>query len=421
MAYEELQVSTERKAYYDNLFENSKPVKDQYGSETYSVPYKSNTEWIKMEVYEIPIGDGNTGLWFNIFNSRILAYKKQREAKLKRKLDQTNEEDHKFIEEKLITSTFYSSTATSDLEEELIATGQREPAIISCDGVIWNANRRIAVRKKLFRETGDPKWNKVKVVRLPPLPFKQLKQLEHRLQMAKTFREEYGSITLRLRCREAIEDEGWTPQELNNSFSNSYSKSKIDTFIEEIKLIDQYLERIGNKDDYPLVESKGEGKGVEIFTAINNHLEWEEQKRKTPEEEIEKIKTIFFAIIHQPGTTYEDTRDLVKQFKNTQTRDLFLANSPIYQKFGEYTTPVGGKEKAFELSTTSTEYDNKKQTQAVLEAIIDPPINVVKEALNKLSSIRDEKIEKGNRTFLETLKKIEDTLSHLKKVATGKP
>ncbi len=417
----EPQVSTERKTYYDKLFENMEPVKDEFGIETCSIPYKSNTEWTKMEVYEIPIGEGDTGLWYNIYNSRILAYKKQREAKLQRKLDQSNEEDRKFLEDKLITSTFYSSTATADLEEELKTTGQREPAIISCDGIIWNANRRIAVRKKLGSDTGDPKWNKVKVVRLPPdLKFKQLKQLEHILQMSKSFKEEYGSITLRLRCREAINDENWSYEELNNSFANSYNKKKIDTFIEEINLIDYFLERIGNKDDYPLVESKGAGKGVEIFTAVNNHLKWEKNKNRTTDDEIEKIRTIFFSIIHQPMTTYEDTRDLVKQFKNPQTRELFLANSLIYKNFGEYTTPTSGKEKAFELTTTSAEYSNKKQTQAVLESIKDPPLDVVSGALERLRSIRDEKIEKNEKTFLGVLEKIEKTVSHLKEVATGK-
>ena len=98
------------------------------------------------------------------------------------------------------------------------------PAIISADGVIWNANRRIAIRRKLHVrgskatqvDAGDPKWNKVKAVKLPSLTRKQLKQLEHRLQMAKTFKQDYGSITLRLRCREALTGNNpWTFEELN--------------------------------------------------------------------------------------------------------------------------------------------------------------------------------------------------------------
>ena len=56
--------------------------------------------------------------------------------------------------------------------------------------------------------------------------------------MTKEFREEYGSITLRGRCREALDPiekggEGWTMQELRNSFRNKYTKGQIEKFIRE--------------------------------------------------------------------------------------------------------------------------------------------------------------------------------------------
>ena len=276
----ELKVSSERKAYYDELFKNNKPVENSNGIETYPVPYKSNEEYSKLPVYEIEIGeDFKTGLRFNLHNSRILPYKLKKEKEIGKELDPDSESTQKLLEGWLKKNASYSKHATRDLKKELKATGQLDPAIISCDGVIWNANRRIALRKELFTDDWNPKWKRVKVVRLPELNLKQLNQLEHRLQMSKSFKEDYGSITLRLRCRQAIKEDKWSYGELNNSFRDHYTKKVIEGFIKEIDLIDEYLDRTGHPSDYPLIESKGEGKGVEIFTSLNKHLDWEEKNK----------------------------------------------------------------------------------------------------------------------------------------------
>lgn len=414
-----MEVSTERKAYYDRLFEKGKPIENELGgTETYSVPYKSNTEYTKFHVYEIPIGENfKTGLRFNLYNSRILAHKLKKAQKDGKQLDLEDSNTQEFLESVLLENESYSKHATEELKKELQTTGQREPAIISCDGVIWNANRRIAIRKQLFKETGDPKWSRVKVIRLPELSMKELKLLEHRLQMRKSFKEDYGSITLRLRCRQAIKDEKWDYRELSNSFADYYSKKKIDDFIDEIDLIDEYLIRTDHKDDYPLIESKGKGKGVEIFTALNRHINWEKNKAGRSDEEIDKIKTIFFAIIHHPKTTFEDTRDLVKQLQKPKTREVYLENSPIYKNFVEYTVPdTKNTEKAFSSEIMKQELDNKKETQAMYEATENTPIEVANDALIRLDTIKEDSIEKGDKEFIEKLNEIEKKITYLKKL-----
>ena len=134
---------SDRKTHYDKLWNDTKnsetkledgTVTDEY----FPVPYKSNTEFSNMEVKEIPIDtDDPMGLFYNAYNSRILAYKLHREAGTGNPLETSNKDDRDFLEEKLLTSIFYSGQATEALEKELVDTGQREPAIISADGVIF--------------------------------------------------------------------------------------------------------------------------------------------------------------------------------------------------------------------------------------------------------------------------------------------
>ena len=414
----ELKVSSERKAYYDELFKNNKPVENSNGIETYPVPYKSNEEYSKLPVYEIEIGeDFKTGLRFNLHNSRILPYKLKKEKEIGKELDPDSESTQKLLEGWLKKNASYSKHATRDLKKELKATGQLDPAIISCDGVIWNANRRIALRKELFTDDWNPKWKRVKVVRLPELNLKQLNQLEHRLQMSKSFKEDYGSITLRLRCRQAIKEDKWSYGELNNSFRDHYTKKVIEGFIKEIDLIDEYLDRTGHPSDYPLIESKGEGKGVEIFTSLNKHLDWEE-KNKSEDYEIEKIKTIFFSIISNPKTTYADTRSLAKQLQNIQTRELYFENSPICRNYHNYVKPDSeGNEQTFSLEISKQEQENLIKTQGVLDAIKDSPIDILNKILSQLDTIKEEIIEKEDKEFFDKLGDLEKKINNFKKLS----
>ena len=411
---QEITEDSDRKKHYDDLWKSTPncTIKLEDGSEAteyMSVPYKSNAEYSKMEVKEIPIDtDQKMGLFYNAYNSRILAHKLHKEAELGRALETTNKEDRNFLEEKLLTSVFYSgSKPTEDLEKELATTGQLEPAIISADGVIWNANRRIAIRRKLFLhgskaarvDAGDPYWNKVKAVKLPSLGHKQLKQLEHRLQMAKTFKQDYGSITLRLRCREALTGKNpWTFEELNNSFRNNYTKKQIETFIAEINLMDEFLRSTLHPNDYTLVEGKDKGSGVEIFSALLKHLEWEKRTLNTSDVDIEKIKACGFALIHNDKSTYKDAREFAETLKNQTARAYHLTNNPVYQNFGKMTTTTDPKQVAPYLSIDTTKQVRNvvKKSHEIYEAVKDPPVAVAGTALTKLQTIKAERIRQDN-------------------------
>ena len=414
----EIYENSERKNFLEDLWENTPvatvKVENETNPEYFGVFVKSNTEYERLPVKVLPINlMEDTGLWYNPYNSRILAYKLQKEAEFAaagtpRKLDSSIKEDRMYIHKVLLTSAFYSGQATEDLEKELEDTGQIEPAIISADGIIWNANRRIAIRHKLYEKTGDSKWNKVKAVKLPSLRFKELKQLEHRLQMAKEFREEYGSVNLRLRCRQAITPpENWSMNELINSFHYKYKKAQIEKFIEEIVLIDEFLEFTKSSSDYPNLETKGKGRGVEIFSALNDQLKWEISEG-TDDADIEKIKYVGFSIIHNKDTTYKFVRNFRNILRKQITRDSLLENSLIYQDPAKYTITIDPSVSPLALKpdTTKAEVENLIKETAVFESLENTPAEVSNEVLKKLQTVNLDQIDGKNIDFQRTITQI---------------
>jgi len=399
-------ISTERKQYYDRLQGKLKSIGKR------PVPYKSNTERTDLPIYEIEIGDFKTGLRYNVDNSRIIQHIQFKKSKGD-KLDPADESTQKAVEEILLTDKWYSKHAIERLAADLDSGGQIEPAIISCDGTIWNGNRRIAIMRKKFAETGDSKWSRVKCVFLPELTKKDLKKLEHRLQIAHDFKEDYDRIALLLDCRTRIVDEGWTEAELANSFRNRYDEKAIKQFIQQANLIDEYLKRVGRPNDYPSLGDKG----VEFFATLQSHAEYERKKFGTDEFELGKIKTEFFAAAANPDTTYVDARNLSRILKNKDARNNYLENSEIYKNYGEYTTPKQGKgtEKAFDSDTTKAVSKNITSTFAELSASeVDTPADLAVKALKKLRDIKEGDVDSADSELLDTLTKIEERTKQLK-------
>lgn len=327
-------------------------------------------------------------------------------------LDPEKIETQEFMWEILLTDKQYSKNATKKLEENIIESGQREPAIISCDGIIWNGNRRVAVLRQLGKNKGDPKWSRVKGVFLPPLSKKELKQLEHRLQVGYDYKEPYSKISLCLDCRKMHREEGWTIAELENSFGGRYNQKAIMSFIRHIDLIDEYLERIKQKGNYMVLREKG----VEFFAAIDTHLIREKNKLGTDPVGVAKIKTEFFAACTNPNSTFDDARILGKILSNPTTRKTYLENSQINKNYGQYTTPdSSGSEKAFAIDTTKVVMDNINATHSeLLATAIDTPSELVEKALKKLEEIKVENVEPDDSDFFNTLERLENKVSRLK-------
>ena len=408
-------ISTERKTYFDKLVQSLEPTGTQY-----PVPYKSNSEYTKLPEYEVPIGDSfETRLRFNLDNTRIEKHVKAARAEGKG-LDPEKEGTQDFIRDILLNDKFYSKNAVKALEHDLVSSGgQREPAIISCDGTVWNGNRRMAVISELFKKTGDPQWSTIKGVFLPKLTKKQLRQMEYRLQVANDFKEGYDRLTVFLSCRERMEVDGWSPEELEFSFGGRYKKKQIKQFVKIIDIIDEYLVRIGHPQNYLLIGIKEGGKGVEFFTNIQSHMEYEKNRRGTDAAEIDKIKSEFFSAFGHSGATYMDARHLSKILEHDTTRNRYLANSKIYNDYAKYTSPgPDSGEKIFDGDTVSTVLKNIRYTYAEMKSTeADTPFELAEKALKKLLEIKAEDVDPNDLHLLDKLDEISDTVKRLKQQA----
>ena len=123
----------------------------------YKVKVRSDSEFEKLPVYRIK----HDILGYNFDNGRIIAEKMHHEQKEKTRLDPTNNLHQKIIGEILYNSKFYSSTATEDLQNDIMEKGLEDPLIVSIDGTVWNGNRRLSIYQKLYEGTGDQKYERV--------------------------------------------------------------------------------------------------------------------------------------------------------------------------------------------------------------------------------------------------------------------
>ncbi|MBT5171568.1 MAG: hypothetical protein HOL90_04760, partial [Candidatus Nitrosopelagicus sp.] len=152
----------------------------------FDVAIYENKEDVSLPIYSIPI----ELVSFNFNNVRIEKYKKYALNKHQiDDLDESNDQHQDIVQKILLNARDYSQKRTNDLKNGnggLIEVGQREPALVTSTGVLWNGNRRCAVMKELFSdplaEVGRLSRGKIKVCFLPELTPPELRSLERRLQ-----------------------------------------------------------------------------------------------------------------------------------------------------------------------------------------------------------------------------------------------
>ena len=376
----------------------------------YKVKVRSDSELEKIPVYKIK----HEILGYNFNNGRIIAEKTHHEQKENMLLDPMDDKHQKIIGKILYDSKFYSSTATADLQTDIIKKGLEDPLIVSIDGTVWNGNRRLSIYRKLYEKTGDQNYERINIVVLPELSYKDLKRLERRLQMYKEWKQKYGPIQTRLDVRMTMNDNDWDITETMDSYGNRYDEGDLVQFVQEIDLIDDYLERINRPKEYVFIETSGveggRGSGVESFVTLNQLLQ-KLKKRKEPAIEIEKTKLVGFQIIHNPDSTYNNVRNYDAVMSNSIARDEFKKNSVTFKNFHVITKDSG--ENAFGNDYVKKEYDNLDLSyQTVLNAKKDAK-KIAVGALKMLEKIKDDKIPR-NDEFKKILDSLEKQISRLR-------
>jgi len=334
-------------------------LKDQQPLEHTAVRVELSGEMKTFRAYRVPL----KYLIFNIRNGRFAAELLEKEEQLKRKLDPTVEQDAKVIKKLLLDQ---SESETDALTEDLRVHGQLEPGIITFDGAIINANRRMAILKTLFEETREAKFDFLAVARLPQqVDQKDLWRIEAGLQFAKDFRLEYGPVNELLKLKEGLQ-QGLTAEDISKSLLGRYSAKRVNEKLEILKLIDSYLKEIKKPGEYHLIQ-----RNVEKFNSLQANVVAPLRRKGKEDSKIVDTISVGFALIRKaPDVTHWDIRSLHKIALN-ETAENELA--PIL-------TDKASKETIVEAFTAAQEIveDSEKK---------DKPERLVKRALTAIKSI----------------------------------
>lgn len=228
-----------------------------------------------LPVYRLP----TALLAFNIRNGRFAAELKAKERQLGRMLDPLVPDDEQIIQNLLIN---LDPGATELLKQDIKAIGQTDPGIITHDGFVINGNRRLAILHVLHAEDRTGRFEYLEVVRLPlDVSEKDLWRIEAGLQLSRDKRLEYGPVNDLLKIREGL-NAGLTPDEIAAALYGVEGAEEITAKDERLKLIDSYLEYVGEPGAYTRVEGF-----VEHFINLQDFLRWLQRQRVSAKERSE--------------------------------------------------------------------------------------------------------------------------------------
>lgn len=288
-----MKIETDRAKLLDAYFKTQKPEK---------------YNWVRVEIagkitnlpaYRVPLKH----LLFNIRNGRFAAELLEKEEQLKRKLNPTVELDAKIIQKLLLEQ---SESETEGLKADIREHGQIDAGIITFDGAVINANRRMAILRTLFEETRENRFDYLIAARLPSqVDQKDLWRMEAGLQFAKDFRLEYGPINELLKLQEGIL-QGLTPADISKSLQGRYTPKKVEEKIAILELINSYLKGISKPGEYHLIIGH-----VEKFNSLQANVIAPLRRKGKDDSEIADIVSAAFSLIHKaPDVSHWGIRNL---------------------------------------------------------------------------------------------------------------
>lgn len=190
-------------------------------------------------------------LAYNIRNGRFAAELRAKEKQLGRHLDPLLPEDEEIIRNLLLA---LDDSATELLKADLRKVGQTDPGIITHDGFVINGNRRMAVLYLLHGEDPSGKYESIEVQVLPEgVSEKDLWRIEAGLQLSRDSRLEYGPVNDLLKIREGLKS-GLTAAEIKATLYGIRNEDEVKEKDARLTLIDNYLEFVGEPEDYTKVK-----------------------------------------------------------------------------------------------------------------------------------------------------------------------
>lgn len=265
---------------------------------------------VEIPVYRIPL----ECLYYNIANGRFAKEYLKIKQQLHRELDPEDLGDVKEIEKMLLDQ---STSKTNWLKNNLKDVGQEEPGIITHDGYVINGNRRMSVLKLLALE--DSKFGYMNVGRLPEnVSESDIYKIELGKQMARDQKLDYGPMNELLKIEHGIKS-GLTPEQIANTIG--YSKEEIIEKIDRLELIKEYLDFVGEPDNFAAAENINDH-----FIDLQDYIFSKRKKKQqefTPIELLD-IKQIAFSTM-KAGVLSKHLRKIPKMVNNSKIKPIFFS------------------------------------------------------------------------------------------------
>ncbi|MAT73471.1 MAG: hypothetical protein CMJ58_28650 [Planctomycetaceae bacterium] len=161
---------------------------------------------------------------------------------------------------------------TNALSRSIVHGGQREPAIVTCDGFLINGNRRRMVLERLHGEHPETEqFAYMACVILPgaedeggPPTLKEIEKLENRYQLQSDGKSEYygfdralsikRKIDLGLSLEEQLRDDPRYAKADKKEIERAIKQAETD-YLEPLKCVDRYLRQFGREGQYRTVST----------------------------------------------------------------------------------------------------------------------------------------------------------------------
>jgi len=373
--------------------------------------------WLKgrkedLRVYRIPI----QYLYFNIENGRYADKMLQLKADnpgvdIDPKLDKWRDEIYRMLKGEYKGNIDFEGTerdkiAFERLKEDIEKREQLNPGIVLADGGVIDGNRRLAVLIYL----GGQRFSHFDGVILPEdISAEDRWRIEVGVQLGKDQQLDYSPINRLLKIRQGLDlyrsmklQSGKTAEDMVADALYGVSKKEVLDNIDQINLIDEYLDFFNMKGQYQSVSDRGE----RFIEALNTLRAAEKLK---PHER-GKLKGQIFLIIKEKLMTNWEIR-LINQALGGGPKSRGRKIAPVQRAIGhliEHTTDPKMLKDAYANKTESKIVEKSKTICREFKDIFsaekdaNKPLTLAKDARAKLETLKES---------LKDFKKLEDGVS----------
>ncbi len=367
---------------------------------------KNQTESVILEgsnedlpVYRLPLDI----TFYNIKNGRFKMEYLALVKKEGRELDSRDPKDAKKIQNLLVD---LDPKESNNLRDDIQQYGQRKPGISTYDGFVINGNRRRAILSSL-NDSGLSGFNYTDVCRLPSgVSDADLWLIEAGIQLSKNVQLDYGPINTLLKFKEGV-DAGLTVIQIAKNLYGGDEK-KIQEKLEILRLIELYLDWLGEPEQYKNVE-----RVHEHFLDLKSILD--KAKKDGYDDDVQAaLQIIGFQLIHD-GVAQRELRKIKKMIAHDSIRKKLLTAE-------KYSMPEPKGEKRAKLEKAGEDGFTKSvsifwQCDDELKATeeSEQPIKLLNRALTNLENIDPTNPSLNDRDAIQSLAKIVKIMEKLAK------